>query len=169
MLLVSIGSVAVAFFVYYFVGLSDIPEYVALFTSILTAMYAILAEPKAKTEPILRITPLLKQDPKLLRYNVDIWIENIGYSIAKDIEVKFKVSDPKIHVKNNGFFKHLLLAPKETIKCQALELIEYDTYNTQQLITEVSYLSEDNKKQKPIKKEYPIREMEQGFREVKTS
>jgi len=176
MLFISIGSVAVALSIYYTLGVANVAEYVALFTSISTAIYAILAEPKAKTEPFLRITPILRRPPELIagsmldrEFTIDVWIENIGYSIAKDIEVKCKlVPDTSMPLEKNGVFKHPLLAPKEIVKYYAVGLVESSKLLPQRLIIETHYLNEDNKKQKPIKKEFAVRELEQGLREVKT-
>jgi len=177
-LIVLIGSMVIATFVYYYVGAADIAEYVALFTSVTTAMYAILAEPKERTEPFLRITPTLKRygiiamrnytSPE--RVDLNIWIENIGYSIAKDIEVKCQiVPDGSISLKNNGVFSHPLLAPEEKVQYQAVEAVESNKFLSQQLIIEAAYSDEDNKKQKPIRKDCPVKELEEGLREVKTS
>jgi hypothetical protein len=165
-----IGNIAIGVVVFYYYDRSSMFESIAMFTSLATAIYAILAEPKERIEPVLRITPLLKQwDPKFLRYNLDIWIENIGYSIAKDIEVRCKISgESSIYVKNDGIFKHPLLAPKEIIQFRASECTGHELLS-QQLVIEVSYSNENSKKQKPIKKGYTIRELEQGLREVKTS
>lgn len=177
-LFVSIGSIAVATSVYYSFGVDYVAEYVALFTSISTAIYAVLAEPKAKTEPILRITPLLRTWGTISFGNrssksnlgLNIWIENIGYSIAKDIEVKCRLApNASIPLNNNGVFKHSMLASKERVLYQAVEAVESNKLLSQQLTLEVNFANEDDKKQKPIKKEYPIRELEQDLREVKTS
>jgi hypothetical protein len=177
-LFISIGSVLVALSVYHFLGVSNVAEYVALFTSVSTAIYAILSEPKGRTEPILRITPLLRPWGSISFGNrstksnlgLNIWIENIGYSIAKDIEVKCRLApDASIPLNNNGVFKHSMIAPKEIVLYQAVEVVESNKLLSQQLILEVNFANEDNKKQKPIKKEYPIRELEQDLREVKTS
>ena len=51
----------------------------------------------------------------------------------------------------------------------AIELADYTRLLSQQLIIEAFYLNEDDKRQKPIKKIYPIRELRQGLREIKTS
>jgi hypothetical protein len=177
-LIVLIGSMAIATFVYYYVGVADIAEYVALFTSVSTAMYAILAEPKEKTEPFLRITPTLKRygtiaigtyvSPETV--GLDVWIENIGYSIAKDIEVKCQIiPDESIPLKSDGVFKHPLLAPKEIVQYKAVEAVDSNKFLSQRLIIEAAYSNEDDKKQKPIKKEYKISELEEGLKEVKTS
>jgi len=170
-LFVLIGSIVVAISINYSFGAAHIAEYVALFTSVSTAVYAILAQPKGRTEPILRITPLLKQlDPKLSHLKLDIWIENIGYSIAKNIEVKCQlVPDASIYIKNNGVFRHSFLAPKEIVQYQAVGLADRNKLLSQQLIIEASYLNEDDKKQKPIKNVYSVKELHEGLKEVKTS
>lgn len=160
---------AIAISAYYYSGFSNVAEYVALFTSVATAMYAILTEPKERTEPFLRITPLRSQPyTQFLRYNIDLWIENIGYSIAKDIEVKCKASDGSIYVKNGGIFKHPLLAPREIVHYSAIELAG-DEILSRQLIIEASYFDEDDRKQKPIRREVRISELGQGLKEVKVS
>ena len=174
-----IGIVAIVISFYYYSETSKIAEYVALFTSVSTAVYTILSKTKERTEPILRITPLLS-DPNMSFWGLDIWIENIGYSIAKDIEVKCQlVPDASIPLENNGIFKHSLLAPKEITKCSVIIRADNSKplsrqlfiaeVTQQKLIIEVSYSNEDDKKQKPIKKKVAIAELEHGFGEVKTT
>lgn len=177
MLLISIGSPAVAISVYLLLGATNVAEYVALFTSVSTAVYAILAEPRERTEPILRITPLLKRYGKVVvdglgnegKLGIDIWTENIGYSVAKDIEVDCRfVPDGSIRLKDNGIFKHSLLAPREIIQYQAVDFADADKLLAQQLIIESSYLNEDDEKQKPMKKVCAVKELKEGLRETKT-
>jgi len=173
-----IGIVAIIVILFFFSQVNSIAEYVALFTSVSTATYAILAEPKERTEPILRVTPLLKSGKVISiggstmggGLSLDVCIENIGYSIAKDIEVKCQITpDTSIRLKNNGVFKHSLLAPREIVHYEALEWIGKDNFLSQQLIIEASYSNEDDKRQKPIKKKCPVKELEEGLREAKTS
>jgi hypothetical protein len=175
-LLILIGSLVVAISIGYSLGVAQIVGYVAWFTSVSTAVYAILAQPKQRTEPILRITPLLKSS--IVTANVtfwvrtiDIWIENIGYSIAKEIEVRCRLDpDGSIPLEKNGFFKHPLLAPKEIVQYQAAKSADVmDNFLSQRLTIETSYLNEDNKKQKPIKSVYLVKELQEGLKEVKTS
>jgi len=177
-LIVSVESLTIAGSIGYFVGVVYIPEYLALFTSIATAMYTILAEPKKRTEPFLRITPTLKRHGTIAIGNysspetvgLDIWIENIGYSIAKGIEVKCQiVPNGSIPLKNKEGFVHPLLAPKETVKYQAVESADSNKLLSQQLTVEVAYSNEDDKRQKPIKKHWPMKELEDRKREVKAS
>lgn len=171
-LFVLIGNVAVAILVNYSFGAAHIAEYVALFTSVSTAIYAILAQPKERIEPFLRITPLLTNHliGDELYYWLDIWIENIGYSIAKDIEVKCRlVPNGSIPLEKNGVIKHSLLAPKEIVKYSVTRHIKDPKLLSQKLLLETHFSNEDDKKQKPIKKEALISELEKGLREVKTS
>jgi hypothetical protein len=173
-----IGIIAIGIVSYYYSATARTVEYVALYTSISTACYTILAEPRAKTEPLLRITPTLKRHGIVFigkasmggGVDLNIWIENIGYSIAKNIEVKCQIApDKTIPLKNNGVYTHSFLAPKEITQYQLVDSIESGKLLSQQLIIEVSYSNENDKKQTPIKKEYPVRELEEGLREVKTS
>jgi hypothetical protein len=176
-LFVSVGSIVVAISINYSYGAAHIAEYVALFTSVSTAVYAILAQPKERIEPFLRITPTIHRHGAIIVGNVgsertmslNIWIENIGYSIAKDIEVQCRlVPNGSIFLENNGVFKHSLLAPKEIVQYQAVQIANTDKLLSQQLIIEASYLNEDDEKQKPIRKKALISELEEGLREVKT-
>jgi hypothetical protein len=164
----AVGILAIGITSYYYSATPSIVEYVALYTSISTACYAILAEQKAKTEPILRINPELSSH-SMGSLGLDILIENIGYSIAKDIEVNCKlVPDGSIPLSDNGVFKHSFLAPREPpIKYSALMFVETSKLLSQEkLIIEVSYLNEDDKKQKPIKMETTISKLEQEMRRV---
>jgi hypothetical protein len=160
----------------YSLGTSHIAEYVALFTSLSTATYAIFTQPKQRTEPFLRITPLLKTNisdvgTRIIFRTLDIWIENIGHSIAKEIEVKCKLDpDGSIPLEKNGIFKHSLLAPEERIKYQAVRTVDVvDKFLSQHLTIEASYSNEDNKKQEPIKKVYLVKELLEELKEVKSS
>lgn len=178
-LVVLVGSIAVAISINYSLGVAHVTEYVALFTSVTTAVYAILAQPKQRTEPFLRITPLLKthatiaitgMDVPKTKRGLDIWIENIGYSIAKDLKVSCGlVPDDSIYLENAGIFKYQLLAPKEIVKYSVVRFVDANILLSQQLIIEASYLDEDDKKQKPIKNVYSVEELHEGLKEVKTS
>jgi hypothetical protein len=157
---------------------SYVAEYIALFTSVSTAVYAILVQPKERIEPLLRITPTKESLAGVIvgkvgfkrTMNLNIWIENIGYSIAKGIEVQCRlVPNGSISLENKGVFKHPLLAPKEIIKYQALRSVSTDKLLSQQLIIEASYLNEDDEKQKPTKNEYSVKELHEGLKEIKTS
>jgi hypothetical protein len=44
-----------------------------------------------------------------------------------------------------------------------------DKLLSEKLIIEASYSNEDNKKQKPIKKVYLLKELQEGLKEIKTS
>jgi hypothetical protein len=177
-LFVLVGSTAVAISINYSVGAAHITEYVALFTSVSTAVYAVLAQPKERIEPFLRITPTIERHDGIVVGNVgserimslNIWIENIGYSIAKDIEVQCRlVPNGSISLENNGVFKHSLLAPKEIVQYQAVQIASTDKLLSRQLIIEASYLNEDDEKQKPTKNVYSVKELHEGLKEVKTS
>jgi hypothetical protein len=157
----------VSIVVFYLLGTVNVPAFIALYTSILTASYTVLTEPKQKTEPFLRVSPLVTQhkNPTSFHYNVDVWIENIGYGIAKNIEAKICVSNTKMFTKN---FNHQLLAPKEIIKFPIYEYMDFDIYNNESLSIEMAYFNEDGKKIKPVIAEYKLKELPEAFKEVKT-
>ena len=171
LLFVSIGNVVGSILVYLLFGGTNVPEYIALYTSILTASYAILAEPKVRTEPYLRISPVLRRYGHILIGNanspsssgLNARIENVGYSNAKNIEVRCRlVPDSSIPLKNNGIFKHPLLTPKDDpIIYKIVEFAESNKLRSQQLIVEASYSNEDDKKQEPIKMKVAISELEE--------
>jgi hypothetical protein len=172
-----IGIVAIIIVSYCFSATANIAEYVALYTSISTACYAILAEPKERTEPYLRTTAVLKRYGQIMIGNYDspshlglnIWIENVGYSNAKGIEVRCQlVPDGSIPLKDNGIFKHSLLTPRKRIQYQAVESVESNKLLSQQLVIEATFSNEDDKEQKPIKNKYLVKELEEDLREVKT-
>lgn len=168
--LLSIGNTVGSILVYFLFGDINVPEFIALYTSILTASYAILAEPKARTEPYLRITAVLKKYGHIMIGNssspnslgLDIWIENIGNSIAKNIEVRCQlVPDGSIPLKDKGVFKHPLLALiPEKVQYKAVEFADSNKLLSQKLIIEASYSNEEDKKQEPIKIEVAINELE---------
>jgi hypothetical protein len=96
---------------------------------------------------------------------VDVWIENIGYGIAKNLEAKICVSNNKRFNRN---FNHKLLTPKESIKFPIYEYVNSDTYNNESLSIEMAYFNEDDKKIKPIIEKYKLKELPEAFKEVKT-
>lgn len=176
-LFVLIGSTILAISINYSFGAVHIAEYVALFTSASTAVYSILAQPKERIEPLLRITPtihmqagvFIKNMSPINTMSLSIWIENIGYSIAKDIEVRCRlVPNGSITLESNGVIKHPLLAPREVTENQLVRSARSDQLLSQQLIIEAFYLNIDDEKQKPIKNEYPVKELHSGLKEVKT-
>lgn len=135
---------------------------------------SILGAPKKRTEPYLRITPKLeKYSPITFKNNLrglNVWIENVGYSNAKSIEVRCQlVPDASIPLKNKGVFRHPLLTPKEPVKYQAVKDFESHKLLSQQLIIETSYSNEEDEKQKPMKTEYLVKELEEELEETKTS
>jgi hypothetical protein len=169
-LFVLIGSIAVAISINYSFGIGHIAEYVALFTSVSTAIYAILAQPKQRTEPFLRITPHLITHGGVFiggasppsSGGLNISIENIGYSIAKEIELRCKlVPDTSIPLENGGIFKHPSLAPREKpVQYQVVKYANKDILLSQKLTIETSYMNEDDKRQKPTKMEVLISGLE---------
>ena len=177
-LFLTIGIAVITVTFYYYSETARIAEYVALYTSVSTACYAILAEPKKRTEPYLRITPLLKRHAYIMMGNysspktsgLNIWIENVGHSNAKNIEIRFQlVPDGSIQLKDNGVFVHPLLTPKEKVQCQAVKSAYSDKLLLQQLIVEASYSNEDEKKQKQIKNKWSVKELKEDLKEIKTS
>jgi len=173
------GAIVIGIGFYYYSATSEIAEYLALYTSISTAIYAILAQPKERTEPYLRITPLIDRHHGMIAIGnwtspslagIKVWIENVGYSNATNIEVKFQLApDTAIKLKNNGVFKHTLLTPKEITRYDVVEGTETEKILSQKLTIEVNYSNEDDKKQKPIKMECLVKDLEENLREVKTS
>ena len=165
-LFVLIGSIAVAISVTYIFGASHITEYIALFTSLSTAIYAILAQPRERTEPFLRITPRYNPNRyKSPNIAIDICVRNIGYSIARDIEVRCRlIPNGSIPLERNGIINIELLAPKESVECP-LGPIKRSKLLSQKVLLVACFLDEDGKKQKPIKKEALISELEQKLRD----
>lgn len=168
-LFVLVGSIAVAIFINYSYGAAHIAEYVALFTSVSTAIYAILAQPKQRIDPFLRITPLLKTHPTVFigsptpsSCSLSILIENIGYSIAKEIELRCKlVPDTSIPLENDGIFKHPSLAPREKpVEYKVVKYAIKDKLLSKKLTIETSYMNEDDKRQKPTKMDVLISGLE---------
>jgi hypothetical protein len=168
-LFVLVGSIVVAISINYSLGTANIAEYVALFTSVSTAIYAILAQPKERTEPLLRIVPTLKRHSMVIMgdslgqiVGLNVWIQNIGYSVAKDIEIRCQlIPDASIPLKDNGVYKISFLTPKDPpVQYQVVEEADSEKLLSQQLIIEASYLNEDNKKQKPTKNVYSVKELQ---------
>jgi hypothetical protein len=93
---------------------------------------------------------------------LNVWIQNIGYSVAKDIEIRCQlIPDASIPLKDNGVYKISFLTPKDPpIQYQVVEEADAEKLPSQQLIIEASYLNEDNKRQKPTKNVYLVRELQ---------
>jgi hypothetical protein len=161
-----VGNVILIPIVYNFLGKEFVFESIAVFTSITTAVYTILATPTTKTEPILRVTPFLGGGLGMGQIGLRVQIQNIGYSIAKNIEVKCKiVPDLTISLENNGVCNIPLLAPKESRIIPLISSIDLPRLLSQEkAIIEVSYENEEGKKQKPIKIEPLISELERNYR-----
>jgi hypothetical protein len=174
-----VGALVIGISFYYYSATYEIAEYLALFTSVSTACYAILAQPKERTEPYLRVTPLLDRRQGSIAIGnyvspntagIKIWIENVGYSNAINIELKCLLTlDTVLTLENEGIFKHPLLTPKEKVRYEAVESAQTDLLFSQKLAIEVVYSNEDGKKQKPINIESRIIDLEENLREVKTS
>ena len=153
-----------------------------MYTSISTACYAILTQPKERTEPYLRITPLIKKyhwvvaggNPKDYfstknTIGISVWIENVGHSNALNIEAKCQLTpDTSILLKDNGFFKERLLKNNEVVEYKLVEHISPDKLLSQKLLIEVVYSNEDDKKQKPITMECLVKDLEENLKIIKT-
>jgi hypothetical protein len=179
-LFILVGSIFVAVLISYSFGAAQIVGYVAWFTSLSTAVYAIWTQPKQRTEPFLRIAPILEKHQGMIfiagvggttsRASLNVWIENIGYSIAKNISVRCGLNpDKSIPLKENGVFSHPLLAPKERVSFQIVEYAETERLSSQQLTIEVKYENEDGKPQNMLTNAYSVEELPESLREVKTS
>jgi hypothetical protein len=175
-LFVSIGNLVGSILVYYLSGVFNVPSYIALYTSILTASYTILAEPKQKTEPLLRITPLFKRHgsfsigghmPSSTAYII-MCIENVGYSNALNIEVKCQLTpNLKIPLNDRGIFTHSLLAPKEMVNFEVVKSFGTNELLSQELKINTIFFNEDNKKQKVINLNYLVKNLRDRLKEVK--
>ena len=157
---VSIGILVIATVVLYCLG-ANVSEYVTLFTTLPTALYAVSTKLK-RPEPFLRITPILGQEYPLTHITLRIKIENIvAETIAKNIEVKCRlVPDASIFVMNKGVVKHSSPLTKEDspVEYPVLEHVNRNELFSQKLVYEYTCLNEDGKKQKMRKGEIALAE-----------
>jgi len=145
---------------FYYLG-KDMFEYIAVFTSISTAAYAVLNEQeKEKPEPLLRVRPIARGGLGAGTLGLDVDIDNIGDAPAKDVKVLCKTNPQTIGLEDNGVYKIRLLLPKEPpSKFNIINSIESEQLSSQNLDVEVTYSNMENRKQTPIKENYAISEL----------
>jgi hypothetical protein len=117
-----VGNIAIGIVVFYYYDRSSMFESIAVFTSLATAIYAIMNEPETKKEkPLLRIAPHLASAVGLGNLGLDILIDNIGDSVASGItgicEVTSMTAKPlptkSLRLENDGAFSISQLTPND--------------------------------------------------------
>ncbi len=151
---------------FYFLG-KDMFEYIAVFTSLSTAAYAVLNEPEtAKPEPLIRIRPVARGGLGAGSLGLDLFLDNVGDALAKDIRVVCKTSPMTLSLQNNGVYSIELLAPREPpTKITVISSIDSGQFSSQNLQVELTYSDTEDKKQTPIKATYSIDELIRKFDE----
>jgi hypothetical protein len=109
-----VGNTAIGIVVFYYYDRSSMFESIAVFTSLATAIYAIMNEPETKKEePLLRITPHLAPYG-IGDLGLDIVIDNIGDSVANGINGTCGITPmASLPLENSGAFSINLLAPND--------------------------------------------------------
>jgi hypothetical protein len=88
-----IGNIALGLYAFYYLGKDTVLESIAVFTSVSTAAYAVLNEPETeKPEPLLRIRPVARGGLGMGSLGLDLFLDNVGDALAKDIKVVCKTS-----------------------------------------------------------------------------
>ena len=154
-----VGNLAIGVIVFYFYDKSSMFESIAVFTSLATAIYAIMNEPEAKKEePLLRITPCLA--PYSVIMGLDILITNIGTSIAKNTKGTCAViSTTPIPLENNGAFLIENLAPREKGTYVAT-VKDPNLLSSEKVVVTAEYYDLENKKQPPIRVEVLMKDLQ---------
>ena len=151
-----IGNVVVGLSSFRYLGADATIALIAFFTSLSTAVYSIMNEPK-KPQPLLRVKPSLR-NPFLGSLGLDLYIDNVGDSSAKDIKVICKTSPEALTLENNGLYNIEILPSKERpVQIIVITSIETPSIESKKVEMEVTYSNMDNEKQKAIKKIYDVK------------
>ncbi len=153
-----VGNIAVGSPIFYYLGKDITFQFIAFFTSISTAAYAILNEPK-KPQPLLRIQLIARAGYEMGSIGFDLLVDNIGDATAKDIKVMCKTSPRIVEVEENGIYNIKLIAPKETNKINVLTSIQESQVSSLRIDVEITYSSIENKKQTPIKESFEVKNL----------
>jgi len=162
-----VGIFSIIIFAYKFEGIPNINEYLALYVSVTTAIFTsikLLIEPKVRTEPYLRLTPIFNEKPNELiagllskKVSMNLLVENIGHSIAKNIEIKCWLANDTSTPPKMVEFHYSMLAPKENpLKFAVLKYVDLEPLRKTKLLVEYSFFNEENKKKKLVKEEIPF-------------
>ena len=162
-----IGNIALGLYAFYYLGKDTVLESIAVFTSVSTAAYAVLNEPETvKPEPLLRIRPVARGGLGMGSLGLDLFLDNVGDALAKDIKVVCKTSPMTLGVQNNGVYGIGLLAPREPpARITVINSIESGQFSSQNLEVKVAYSDTEDKKQTPINATYSIDELIRKFDE----
>lgn len=153
-----VGNITLGLYASYYLGKDTVLESIAVFTSISTAVYAILNEPpKEKAEPLLRVEPRLRAGFGMGSLGLEVRVDNIGDAPAKNTQVVCKINpQSSISLENDGVYTIPLLAPKEYSKINPIISIQSDQLTSQELAVEVAYSNLENKKQPSMRESYSI-------------
>jgi hypothetical protein len=161
-----VGNIALSLYAFYYIGKDTVLESIAVFTSVSTAVYAVLNEPETmKLEPLLRTRPVARGGLGMGSLGLDLFLDNVGDALAKDIKVVCKTSPIILGLQNSGVYDIKLLAPRETAKINVISSIESGQFSSQNLEMELTYSDTENNKQTPIKETYSIDELVRKFDE----
>jgi len=162
-----IGNIAIGVYAFYYLGKDTVLESIAVFTSVSTAAYAVLNEPETtKPEPLLRVRPIARGGLGSGSLGLDLFLDNIGDALAKDIKVLCRTNPQVLPLQNNGIYHIESLVPREApTKINVVTSIESGQFTSQNLEVEVTYSDTDAKKQTPIKTKYSIDELVRKFDE----
>lgn len=95
---------------------------------------------------------------------LDLFLDNIGDALAKDVRVVCKTSPLMLSLQDKGVYSIDSLVPKESpMRINVITSIESGQFSSQNLEVEVTYSNVENKKQNPIKATYSIDELVRKF------
>jgi len=135
---------------------------IAVFTSISTAIYAILTEPEERTEPLLKVDPVIKGGKMGAgELGLDVSLYNIGWSPAKNVQGRCKIiPENSIPLENDGKFQTDWITKEEPFTYHAIDSISSNELKSKEkIVVEITYSDLEDKKQRPITKEALISDL----------
>jgi hypothetical protein len=154
-----IGNIVVGLSTFQYLGTDATIALIAFFTSLSTAVYSIINEPK-KPQPLLRITTKVRAGYGMGTLGFDTYIDNIGESSAKDVKVICKIYPQPVPLEQNGVYIIKVIPTREPpIKLNALISADVSSVKLQKIDVEVTYSNMDDETQPTIKETYEINKL----------
>lgn len=154
-----IGNIAFGISAFYYIGKDVTVEIIAIFTALSTAAYTILNEPE-KPQPLLRVTPHTRGGNSMGTLGFDLFIDNIGDALAKDIEITCKTNPQHLTLEKNGSYSMKNIPPRDPEEViMVVHSMDTKILSSQRIEVEVKYSNKNGKRREAIKENYEIREL----------
>lgn len=154
-----VGNIVIGTSTFHYLGKDSTVELIALFTSLSTAVYAILNEPE-ESQPLLRVIPKIRGGYGMGTWGFDLYIDNIGDSFAKDVKILATATPQGITLENNGVYEVKVLPAKEKpTRINIVTSSDMNALGSQRIDTEITYSNMKNKKQPQIKESYGMKDL----------